>query len=355
MRDQAARLFLVPQAIADAGLDAAGAASPLFRRRPADLDRRQPGQAAGRLKPGHARQPAVDHNPHALDGQAGFRHRGRQHHLAASGGRRLDGPVLLALVQRAIESDDIDGWIAQPLVQPLRGAVDFALPRQEGQHRPRLFPQRQHHRPRHGILESLGDVTAQVTGLDREHPTLGLDYRRPVQQPGHPDDVERRRHDQHAQVLAQHRLTLARQRQAQVGVQAAFMELVEQDRADALQRRVVQNHPGEDPFRDHFDSGPGADPALKPRAIADRLARLLPQTGGHSVRRRPCGQPPRLQNQNLAAAQPWLVQQGQRHDGRLTSARRRSQDDRIGCGQRSLQRLQNDMNRQHHPGCSPKR
>ena len=213
MRDQTPRLFLVPQAVADARLDTTRPAPPLFGRRPADLDRRQPRQAAGRLEPGHARQAAVDDHPHALDGQAGFRHRGRQHHLATAGRRRCNGPILLALIQRAVQGDDIDSRIAQPLVQPLDRAVDLALPRQEDQHRTALFAQGLHHRPRHGILESLGGVAAQIEGLDGEHPLLDLDHRRAIQQLGHPRDIQRRRHDQQPQIVAQHRLALARQGQ----------------------------------------------------------------------------------------------------------------------------------------------
>ncbi|MNX66085.1 hypothetical protein D3C86_971660 [compost metagenome] len=352
MWDQTPRLFFVPQAIADARLDASCPAPPLLGRRPADLDRRQSGQAAGRLEPGHARQAAVDHHPHALDGQAGFRHRGRQHYLATAGRRRFDGPVLLALVQRAIEGDDIDLGIAQPFVQPLHRAVDLPLPRQEDQHRSALFAQGQHDGARHGVLESLDGVAAQIEGLDREHPPLGLDHRRAIQELRHPRDVERRRHDQQPQVVAQHRLALARQGQAQIGVQTAFMEFVEQDRADTLQPRVVENHPGEDPLGDDFDARFGADAALQSGAIADRAARLLAQGRRHPVRRRPRRQSARLQHQHLLVAQPRLIQQGQRHDRGLARPRRGGQHDRMGRGQGRFQRLQYGVNRQHQMGSS---
>jgi hypothetical protein len=51
--------------------------------------------------------------------------------------------------------------------------------------------------------------------------------------------VERGRHHQDAQVVAQHLLHLAAQGQGQVGVQAAFVKLVEDHHSDALQRVVA--------------------------------------------------------------------------------------------------------------------
>jgi len=38
-------------------------------------------------------------------------------------------------------------------------------------------------------------------------------------------------------------------------VQAALVELVEDQEADALERRVLLAHPGEDALGDHFDPG----------------------------------------------------------------------------------------------------
>ena len=87
-------LRLVPQPVADAGLGAAGAAAPLVgggARHPHGLE---PGQADVRLVARHARQPAIDHDAHALDGERGLGDRGREHDLAPAGRRRRDGPVL---------------------------------------------------------------------------------------------------------------------------------------------------------------------------------------------------------------------------------------------------------------------
>ena len=350
MRHQTPGLFLIPQPVADARLGPPGPATPLFRRGSADLDRRQPGQAAGGFEPRHPRQAAVDHHPHPLDGQTGLGHRGRQHHLAPARRRRIQGPVLLGLVQRAVQGHHLDRRIAQPGLQGLDGAVNLALPRQEGQDRARLLAQGLDHRPGHGVFQPFQRVAAGIAGLDREHPALRFNDRGPVQQPGHPDDVQRRRHDQQAQILAQHRLAVPRQRQTEVGVQAAFVKFVEQHRPDSVQSWVVEDHPGEDPLGDHLDPRLRADPGLQPGPIADGLAGGLPQGLCHPVRGGPRRQPPRLQHQNSLPRQPWLVQQGQRYDRGLARARRRGEDHGIPGRKRGFQRLENGMNGQHPVG-----
>ena len=180
MRDQAARLFLVPQAIADARLGAPGPSAPLFGGGAADPHGRQTGQAAGRLETRHARQAAVDHHTHAFDGQAGLGHRGRQHQLAPPRLGGLHGPVLLGAVQTAVQGDDIDGRQTQPLADKTRYPVDLALPRQKGQDRARLFAQRQQTGAGHRLFEPFGRIAAQIAGLDRKDPAFGFYDRRQV-------------------------------------------------------------------------------------------------------------------------------------------------------------------------------
>ena len=275
VRDQPPRLLLVPEAIADARRRAPRPPAPLFGRGPADLDRRQPRQAAGRFETRHARQAAIDHHPHALDGQTGFGNRGGQHQLAPSRRRRFDGAVLLGAVQPAVKRRDVHVGQPQPFPDQTRDAVNLTLPRQEDQNRPALFAQGGQAGPRHRLFEPLGRIAAQVSGFDWKHPPLGLDHRRAIQQTRDADHIQRRRHDQQPQIVAQQPLCLARQRQAQVGVQTAFVKLVEQDRAHALQPRIVQDHAREHALGDDLDPGRRPDTALQPCAITDRPPGLL--------------------------------------------------------------------------------
>ena len=109
-------LRLVPQPVADAGLGAAGAAAALVgggARHPHGLE---PRQADVRLVARHAREPAVDHDAHALDGERGFGDRGGEHDLAPAGRRRRDGAVLGLRVERAVERHHVDRGIADALL-----------------------------------------------------------------------------------------------------------------------------------------------------------------------------------------------------------------------------------------------
>jgi len=141
--------------------------------------------------------------------------------------------------------------------------------------------------------------------------------------------------------------SLPRQGQTQVGVQTALVELVEQNRAYAFQTGIIQNHPREDALGDDLDSRLRPDAALQPGAVADGFAGRLIQAGRHPLRRRARRQPPRLQHQHPSRAQPGLIQQGQRNNGRLARPWRRRQHGDVRRRQRRLQRLQNRMDGQH--------
>ena len=104
--------------------------------------------------------------------------------------------------------------------------------------------------------------------------------------------------------------------------QAALVELVEQHRGDALERRVAEDHAGEHALGDHLDARARAGLRLQPHAVADRLADPLAQRLRHVRRGGARGQPARLQHDDLAAPGPVLVQQGERDPGRLAGAGR---------------------------------
>ncbi|MBV5335725.1 hypothetical protein JZU48_01565, partial [bacterium] len=65
--------------------------------------------------------------------------------------------------------------------------------------------------------------------------------------------------------------------------QVALVELVEQQRADAVQQRVVLQHAGEDAFGDDLDAGTRGDPVLEADAVADGLADRLAELPRHEL------------------------------------------------------------------------
>ncbi len=134
--------------------------------------------------------------------------------------------------------------------------------------------------------------------------------------------VQRRRHHHDAQVLAYLRLHVQRQRQAQVGSQVAFVEFVEQQRADAVEHRVVLEHPGQDALGDHLDAGARGHLVLEADAVAHGLARRFAALPGHERGGAARGDPARLQHHDAAALQPRRLQQRRRHLGGLAGAGR---------------------------------
>ena len=117
---------LLPQAIADAGLDAPGAPAPLVGVGPADPNRLEAGQADVRLVDGNAHEPAVDDDPHTLDRERRLRDRGREHDLAPTRLRRRDGEILRARVERPVERRDVDIGPPDARAQDLRDPADLA-------------------------------------------------------------------------------------------------------------------------------------------------------------------------------------------------------------------------------------
>ena len=117
---------------------------------------------------------------------------------------------------------------ATALAQPRLGAADFRGARQEREHRAGIGPQRPHDRVGDLRLDGLYRIAAEIAGLDRKRPALARDHRRVAEQLGDPRAVDGRRHHQELQVLAQALLRVARQREAEIGIERALVEFVEQ-------------------------------------------------------------------------------------------------------------------------------
>ena len=199
-------------------------------------------------------------------------------------------------------------------LEPLGGAPDLAGPGQEDEHVAGFVAQ--------GARDVRGDRgldavsrqatgrAVQVAGFHRVLAPLGRDHRRGVavaQQFGDRRGVEGRRHDQQAQVVAKQSPRLERQRQAEIGVQRALVELVEDHQPDAVEPRIGLQHARQDALGDHLDAGAGADPGVAADAVADRLADLFAQQCRHASRRGAGGEAARLENDDLAALEPLVL------------------------------------------------
>ncbi len=318
-------LILRPQPIAGARLQPPRAPGTLGRRSTRNTPGFQTGHATAGIEPRHPRQPGIDHHPHALDGQAGLGNVGRQHHLALTRRRRLDGGALGGQLQLAVQrTEHYLASICQLLGQQIVHTTYLSLPRQEHQHAARLLIQRLHHRlhdPRFNAFTRLERSSPALH--DRKHAALAAHHRCVIQQSRQPRAFQRGGHEQQLErFIAQQNARIEGQRQGQIGVQAALVKFVEDHQTHAFKGWIVLQATRKDAFGDDFDAGVRPDLAVQPDAIADGFANLLAQLAGQALSRRTGRQPARFEHDDRLPAEPWLVQQGQRHSGGLAGTGR---------------------------------
>jgi hypothetical protein len=177
-RQQALRLRLVPQAVTDTRLGAAGAAAALIGGGAGHAHRLEPRHADIGLETRHPRQTAVDDDPHTFDGDRRLGDRRGEDHLAHAWRRRLEREVLRLHVHRPVERRHHDCRIADALPQSLLDAAYLALPRQEREDGAALLAQRPHHRGGHLVLDARRGVTTEIARVDRKGAPFAGDDRR---------------------------------------------------------------------------------------------------------------------------------------------------------------------------------
>ena len=128
------------------------------------------------------------------------------------------------------------------------------------------------------------------------------------------------RHRQQAQVLAQPGAHIQAQRQAQVGLQIALVEFIEDHQADAFECRIVLQAAGEDALGDHLDARVRADLAIESHLVTNQAAGLIPGQLRQAMRRHARGRATRLEHEDFLPSQPGLLEQRQRHNAGLARA-----------------------------------
>ena len=184
------------------------------------------------------------------------------------------------------------------------------------------------------LLDQHAGLAAAIARLDRERAALALNHRGVTQKLGDARAVERRRHHQKPEIVAKSLLHVAGERQAQIGIERPLVEFIEQHRGNAIERRIVQNEPGEDAFGDNLNAGLARHFRAEANTQADRFADFLVQRRGHPLGRGASGEPSRLQHQDFLVRGPERVEQPQRHPRGLAGARRRNEDGSILLPQR---------------------
>lgn len=355
LRRRAALLRLRPEAIAPARRRAPRPAAALLGGGLGDARRDQTAQPRARVEPRPPRAPAIDDQTHALDGEGGLGERGGEHDLASPLRIRRQGSHLRGGGQIAIERQHEMARIERVVQRRLR-APDLRRSGKEHQRVALGLAERAQRQIRELALKArlLGERPLQPPRLDRKNAALRSDPRRGrarrrfgpgAHQRRHRLAVERGGHGEKAQIRPQRALRLEAQRKAEIGVDRALVELVEQHRGDALERRIALQTPRQHAFGDHFDPRRRADPALMADAVADASAHAFAEALGQARGGRASGGAARLQHQDPPVAAPRRLQQDQRNARRLARARRRLEH-RVRRGlKRGCQRRQNGVDR----------
>src|SRR5205814_7218640 len=110
---------------------------------------------------------------------------------------------------------------------------------------------------------------------DAELTPFADNYRHVTEKACDGPDVEGRGHDKNAQLRADEALRRERECEPEVGVQAALVELIEDEQTDALQRGIVLEQPRQHSFRDDLEARRPADACVEPHAISDRPSNRL--------------------------------------------------------------------------------
>ena len=142
-------------------------------------------------------------------------------------------------------------------------------------------------------------LAGRVHGVDWIQPPRHLNDGTAVEIPRDRSGVERRRHDDEAQILAR-APRLFGERDAEIGVHAAFVEFVEDDGPESGQQRILLESRGENAFGGNEQARPRAKPPLETDLpaylVADGPAALI----GNALRDRARGHAPGLQQDDRA-------------------------------------------------------
>jgi hypothetical protein len=276
----------------------------------------QPGQTRAWVKAWLACQARVEHHPDALDGQAGLGQIRGQDQTPPSTTVRAQRSILLRRRQRAMQRQDLE---VRPRNsgQGLTCPFDLRRTGQEGQDVARLLHQRLTRRRDQGVHRISVRGALGIADLDRKGPTLGMQDRGVAQELCNGFGLQGRRHDQETQIGSQTAHAVQRQREPQIRVQTALMELVEDHQPDPVQCRIALQTSRQDALGDDLDPGARTEATLEADLIADPFPQGLAESFSHPCRRHPGRWTARLEHQDPLTGQPGFVQQGQGYAGRL--------------------------------------
>src|SRR5437867_1781385 len=128
-----------------------------------------------------------------------------------------------------------------------------------------------------------GKWLIKIAGLYWKNPSFAGNDRRVAQEICDRSTVQCGRHHEQAEIRAKEPLRFETEGQACIGLEAPFVEFIEEDDRVSAERRILLEQATEDAFRNHFNSGLGPHLRIEPHAIADRSADRFTQRGSHAM------------------------------------------------------------------------
>ena len=167
-------LRLIPEAVANARAEAAGATAALVGAVARDAERLEALHARGGRKARNAHPASVHHGVDAVDGERGLGDGGREDNLARSGGGGAKGGVLLGAWQRGVErmDRDVGGKRRTGRGEVLGAAPNFALAGEKREDAASAFGKGVADGARDGFGDMFAGRRRREAGLDGEEPPL---------------------------------------------------------------------------------------------------------------------------------------------------------------------------------------
>lgn len=149
--------------------------------------------------------------------------------------------------------------------------------------------------------------------------------------------VESRRHDENAKLRPEALAGVERECQAEIRLEVALVEFVEDDERDAVERGVSLKASGENAVGDYLDPGHRRDPAFVTRRDPDGLPDTLAEECRHPRSSSASRDPTGLEQEHAAAIHPRLAQKAEGNNCRLACTRLSLEDRSADPGERGTE------------------
>jgi len=331
-------LVLGPEAQTKPLLLAPGASGSLVRGSLADANDLQAVQTHSSIETHRAGIPRIDHGGETFHGDGAFGNVGRQDHPPEHGRLPLglvlfrppERAVLLSRREVSVKGKHLDPSTRSRFLQQLLSAPDLSHSRQEGQDVPMLLVQHAAHSRRclfrNGGLRAMAFVQ-DLHGIPSARTSQNLAALRPVsEKSSHGLRVQSGGHGDQPQIIPHLPLNGTGQGEGEVRVQAPFVELVEDQGADAFEKRVGLETAQKDAFGHHQKACAARGPVIKTDVVADLFSEAVTTLLGDAPGGGPNGEATGLDEPDRASIRA-SPQDCRRHTGRLAGACVRQQDE----------------------------